>query len=135
MPHTWLFCLFYPTIISAFYVRVADVNQSSNKLDSDTESLTKTFSPTEFPYHIDSGIPAYCNGSTSWILFGASQIVPKCRAADALLESSKIWLWGRSDYEFIPHGVQPSLEFPVMRTPLIVSSSKVPSEKSLGNSC
>ncbi len=129
MPYTWLFCLFYLPILSAFHFRVADVNQSSNKADSDTGSLTETLSPTRFPYHINSGIPAYCNGSSSWIRFGASQIVPKCRAADALLESSKIWLWGRSDYEFIPHGVQSRLEFPVMRTPLRVSSSTVPSQQ------
>ncbi|KAF6224649.1 hypothetical protein HO173_012992 [Letharia columbiana] len=111
------------TTFSGFHICGADFDNATNTPRSATKALNEPLNLTEVLDGVDSDIPAYCNGSNSWIKFKASQIVPNCRAPDFMLKSSKIWLWGHTEYEFLPRGVPARLEFPVMRTPLRVTSS------------
>ena len=122
MVYRWLFSLTHLVAFSICHVCKAamlnpfDTLRSANKIQNGTLDLSK------IPHGIESNIPAYCNGSSSWITFQASRVVPNCRAADTMLQSPKIWFWGHNEYEFVPLGVQSKLELPVMRTPLRVTS-------------
>lgn len=131
MAPRWLFWLSYMTTFPGFHICGADLDNATNTPRSATKALNEPLNLTEVLDGVDSDIPAYCNGSNSWIKFKASQIVPNCRAAEFMLKSSKIWLWGHTEYEFLPRGVPARLEFPVMRTPLRVTSSIVPSQSNL----